>query len=102
MATSAEIQQVRAATNELANVPPFTDDFITTLIDAVGVTETEYKIWTAKRNMAADLVQISEGGSTRANQQVFDHYSKIVAGYETDPGNAGNARRAPRTREIEI
>lgn len=100
MATPAEIAEVRVNTQELVNQPPYTDDFIGDLIDAYGVTETEHKIWISKRNTVADLVDISEGGSSRKNSQLFESYSKIVAGYE-DGGTNPNARRAPRTRAIE-
>jgi hypothetical protein len=99
MATQQDIAIVRANTNEPNNVAPFTDDFISQLVDSFGTTEAEHKIWIAKRNQAADLVQISEGGSSRSQQQIFEHYSKIVAGYETDETITGG-RRAPRTREI--
>lgn len=99
MATQHQISEVRANTNETANVAPFTDEFVGALIDSYGVHEAEHKIWVSKRNTAADLVAISEGGSSRQMQQVFEHYSKIVAGYETGDGN-GAGGRAPRTREI--
>lgn len=100
MATAAEIAEVRVNTQEPNNVPPYTDDFIGDLIDAYGVTETEHKIWISKRNTVANLVDISEGGSSRKNSQLFEAYSKIVAGYEDDGGSSGT-RRAPRTRAIE-
>ena len=101
MATPAEIAEVRVNTQELVNQLPYTDTFIEDLIDAYGVTETEHKIWVSKRNTVANLVDISEGGSSRKNSQLFEAYSKIVAGYETDGGTNPNARRAPRTRAIE-
>lgn len=99
MATIQEIAEVRANTNEPDNVAPFTDAFIGGLIDSYGTTEAEHKIWISKRNTAADLVQISEGGSSRAMQQVFEHYEKIVGGYEAD--NAGGSTgRYSMTRPI--
>lgn len=101
MATTEQLAEVRAATNEPSNTAPFTDDYVMALIDAYGMREAEYKIWVAKRNSAADLVQFSEGGSSRSQQQVFEHYSKIVAGYESgSDGSGNNQTRAPRTREI--
>lgn len=99
MATAQQIAEVRANVQEPDNTEPFTDDFIGGLIDAYGVTDSEHKIWIAKRNRVAALVDISEGGSSRKMSQVFDQYSKIVAGYESDPDNPVG-HRAPRTRAI--
>ncbi len=101
MATPAEIAEVRVNTQELVNQPPYTDAFIEDLIDAYGATETEHKIWISKRNTVANLVDISEGGSSRKNSQLFEAYSKIVAGYETDGGGGVAGKRPPRTRAIE-
>lgn len=101
MATPAQISEVRVNTQQLENVEPYTDEFISDLIDAYGVTETEHKIWISKRNTVANLVDISEGGSSRKNSQLFEAYSKIVAGYEEDPGVTPSGRRAARTRAIE-
>lgn len=100
MATAAEIAEVRVNTQELNEAPPYTNEFIGDLIDAYGVTEAEHKIWISKRNTVANLVDISEGGSSRKNSQLFESYSKIVAGYETDGGGIAG-KRAPRTRAIE-
>lgn len=99
MATPQQIAEVRANTQEPNNVEPYTDEYIGGLIDSYGVTEAEHKIWISKRNAVADLVDISEGGSSRKNSQLFESYSKIVAGYEDDGSTSG--RRAPRTRLIE-
>ncbi|QNN98585.1 hypothetical protein SEA_MORTYSMITH_18 [Microbacterium phage MortySmith] len=100
MATPAQIAEVRANTQEYVNVAPYTDEYIGGLIDSYGITETEHKIWIAKRNTVANLVDISEGGSSRKNSQLFEAYNKIVAGYE-EGGVSPSGRRAPRTRAIE-
>lgn len=99
MATPEQIAEVRMNTQEPNNVPPYTDELISSLIDSYGVTGAEHKIWISKRNTVADLVDISEGGSSRKNSQLFESYSKIVAGYETDGGGV-DGKRAPRTRQI--
>ncbi|QLF84343.1 hypothetical protein SEA_KARATE_19 [Microbacterium phage Karate] len=100
MATPAQIAEVRANTQEYVNVAPYTDEYISGLIDSYGITEAEHKIWIAKRNTVANLVDISEGGSSRKNSQLFEAYNKIVASYEDD-GTSPSGRRAPRTRAIE-
>jgi hypothetical protein len=100
MATPNQIAELRITVQELDNAEPYTDTLIGNLIDANGMTDAAYKIWVAKRNMAASLVDISEGGSSRKNSQLFESYSKIVAGYEDDGGAGPTGARAPRTREI--
>lgn len=98
MATPNQIAELRITIQEIANVAPYTDEFLGNLIDDFGMTEAAHKVWIAKRNMVASLVDISEGGSSRKNSQLFESYSKIVAGYEE--GESPSGRRAPRTREI--
>jgi len=98
MATAQQIAEVRANTNQLENVEPYTDTFIAGLIDAYGISDAERRVWVSKRNTAADLVSISEGGSSRQMQQVFEHYDAIVKSYGEDDGTTTS--RAPRTREI--
>lgn len=99
MATPNQIAELRITIQELTDTAPYTDQFLGDLIDAHGMTDAAYKVWVAKRNMVASLVDISEGGSSRKNSQLFESYSKIVAGYETGDILPGGAR-APRTREI--
>ena len=102
MATPSEIAQIRNEVLETENTEPYTDDFIGEMFDAYGYAETVRRIWIAKRNSVAELVDISEGGSSRKNSQLFDQFSKIVASY--DAANGGGTEspgyRAPRTREI--
>ena len=97
MATQLQIEELRINTRTVGD-PTYTDEFLGGLIDAYGLTESELKVWTAKRNTVAALVDISEGGSSRKMSQLFDQYSKIVAGYGED--TSSSAGRAPRTREI--
>lgn len=99
MATPNQIAELRVTIQELVDTPPYTDEFLGNLIDDSGMTEAAYKVWVAKRNMVASLVDISEGGSSRKNSQLFESYSKIVAGYENG-GDTPSGSRAPRTREI--
>lgn len=97
MATPQEIVELRLEIQEPNNVAPWTDDFLTGMIDSYGVTEAAHKIWISKRNAVADLVDISEGGSSRKMSQLYENYNKIVLRYEVDDTSG---HRAPRTREI--
>lgn len=42
-------------------------------------------IWEEKATQVAELVNISESGSSRSNAQVFDHYMAMAARYGTSP-----------------
>lgn len=97
MATPQEIVELRLEVQEPNNVEPYTDDLLSSLIDSYGVTEAAHKIWIQKRNAVADLVDITEGGSSRKMSQLYENYNKIVGRYEVDDTSG---RRAPRTREI--
>jgi hypothetical protein len=102
MATSQEIAELRIEIREPNNAEPYTDDFLGGLIDSYGITESAHKVWIAKRNSVAALVDISEGGSSRKMSQVFDNYQKIVAGYEDDSTGVDDPEHyAPRTRKVE-
>lgn len=102
MATNLEIAELRAETQEPDNTEPYTDTFLGELIDAHGVTESAYRIWKAKRNSVASLVDISEGGSSRKMSQLFDNFDKIVKGYETADASIDDpSTYAPRTRKAE-
>lgn len=102
MATSLEIAELRVETQEPTNAEPYTDAFLGELIDAHGVTESAHRIWKAKRNTVASLVDISEGGSSRKMSQLFDNYDKIVKGYESAETSIDSPTTyAPRTRKAE-
>lgn len=96
MATTQEITELRLEIREPANVAPYTDDFLGEMIDSYGVTESAHKIWINKRNSVSNLVDITEGGSSRKMSQLFDNYNKIVAAYETDA--SASSGRSSMTR----
>jgi len=98
MATALQILELRNTTQTVDDAA-YTDEFLGALIDAYGMTESERKVWIAKRNQVAALVDISEGGSQRKMSQIFDQYSQIVAGYDEGAPDP-SAAVAPRTREI--
>lgn len=102
MATPQQIAELRIEVREPTNAEPYTDDFLGALIDSYGITDSAYKVWIAKRNAVASLVDISEGGSSRKMSQLFDNYDKIVKGYGSDGGGTDDPETyAPRTRKAE-
>ena len=102
MATTQEIAELRLAIKEPNNVEPYTDEFLGGLIDAYGVNASAGKVWRSKAASVSNLVDISEGGSTRKLSQVFDQYTKNAIGFETaDSETIVPAYTAPRSRKAE-
>lgn len=79
MATIDEIAELRLAVQEPINADPYTDDFLSGLIDAYGIDESTGRIWEAKAASVSKLVDIAEGGSTRKMSQIFTNYSALAA-----------------------
>lgn len=98
MATTQQVAELRLEIKEPLDVEPYTDAFLAGLIDAYGVTASAYRVWISKRNAVANLVDITEGGSSRKMSQLFDNYAKIVATYETAGDTPASAGRPPMTR----
>lgn len=98
MATPQQIAELRLEVKEADNVAPYTDEFLGGLFDAYGVTGAAQRVWVAKRNAVANLVDISEGGSSRKMSQLFDNYEKIVNSYQTTIETTAEAARRPMTR----
>lgn len=86
MATPTQIAELRLEIQEPNNVAPYTDEFLSEIIDLYGVRPSAQKVWISKRNAVAKLVDITEGGSSRKMSQLFDNYDKIVKGYDEDDG----------------
>jgi len=102
MSTPAEIAELRLAIKESADAEPYTDELLGTFIDSYGMDTATYKLWRSKLAAVANLVDMSEGGSSRKMSQLFDHYTKIVASYApAGEGSGTEVVEAPRTRKIE-
>lgn len=98
MATPQQIAELRIDIQELEDTEPYTDEFLSGMLDAYGENLTKIKIWTAKRNAVAALVDISEGGSSRKMSQLFDNYAKIVIDLESESETNPDAVLRSRTR----
>lgn len=98
MATTDQIAELRAAINQPDNTDPFTDTFLSSLIDQYGgVDPAAAKLWEIKAGQVAALVNISEGGSSRSMSDLYTHYLQMADRYSTD---TDATKRAPRTRAI--
>lgn len=103
MATAQQIADLRRKINEPNDVDPYTDLYLGTLIDTgLELRLIAANIWEEKATQVLDLVNISEGGSSRANSQLHSNYLAMAKQLRTDdnPTDDADARlRAPRTRE---
>jgi hypothetical protein len=101
MATTQELAELRLNTKQPLNEEPYTDDFMMGMIDEYGVDGASGKIWRAKAAAVSNLVDVSEGGSSRKMSQVFEQYTKNAIGFEaSDVVDEGDSSyRAPRSRK---
>lgn len=67
MATAEEVAALRLLVAEPDDAPPYSDAVLSARLDAVSGNQDvlAYQIWTEKAAAAANLVDMSEGGSSR-------------------------------------
>jgi hypothetical protein len=79
MATPSDIAQVRLNTNEPDDVDPYTDAYISALIDSGDVAGATLTIWQAKAaTIAATAVDITEADATHKMSDKFDHANAMI------------------------
>lgn len=98
MATPQQIVELRFEVKEPDNIEPYTDQFLSDMLDTYGASGSAQRVWIAKRNAVANLVDITEGGSSRKMSQLFDNYEKIVNSYQATPEAAASTARRSMTR----
>jgi hypothetical protein len=98
MATSADISTVRDNTNE-PDDGVFTDEYIEGLIDSIGVDAASAKVWERKASAYAELVDVSEAGSSRKQSDLHKnalameaHYRGLATNAPTGPVSLGHAK----------
>lgn len=80
MASAEDIAQVRRDTNELEDAEPYTDAVVGALIDEAGSTDAaSARIWDEKSSMYAEMVDISEAGSSRKNGVLYKNAKEQAA-----------------------
>lgn len=97
MATEIQIIEVRNNIGQPVNASPWTDEYLSDLIDAYGIDEASAKSWEQKAASVADMQDISEGGSTR--KSVHAQYLKMVERFRSNIAVEIGTQRAPKTRE---
>lgn len=87
--TAADVERLRTMVAEPDDTLPFTDAALQKYIDDAGadLNLAAANVWTAKAASAADLVDVSEGGSSRKLGDLHEqalamasHYSSQVSG----------------------
>jgi hypothetical protein len=95
MATIDEISALRRAIAEPTNAEPYTDAYLSALIDVEGSTDkAAASVWTAKAASAASLVDMSESGSSRRLSQLQSNYLAMAARFregDTEPATGGTS-----------
>lgn len=88
MATEAEIARLRLLIGE-PTPEVYTDADLNTRLDTAGgdLNKVAYDVWTEKAAAAAELVDISEGGSSRKMGDIYEqalnmakHFGSMVSG----------------------
>lgn len=102
MASPEEIARLRRLIGEPNNVAPYDDAYLGSVIDGSGgsVYAAAHGVWTDKAAEYSSLVDITEGGSSRKQSQVFENAQKMAASFEKFTPNAPSSSRASTTRKI--
>jgi hypothetical protein len=99
MATIIQIAQFRRMTGLTENVEPYTDTYISNIIDELGFETAAASVWREKAASAAGLVDMTESGSTRRLSQLYSQY--LAMSNALDPPVAEEASGGSYTVEIE-
>ena len=103
MATEDQIAQLRLMINQPDNVEPWTDANLALLIDSSDgdLQVAAGKAWRSKASTVAHLVDISEGGSSRKNSEIYKNYLAMANVYDPETEEPAAASGPSRTRQIE-
>jgi len=101
MATAEDIARVRRMTGEIEPDSTYTDETLGALIDEINdLNIVASRVWGEKASMVADLVNITEAGSSRSNSDLFKHAKDQQAYYSGLTGD-GSTAISSTTRRIE-
>lgn len=78
MATESEIAALRRMTALAADDATYTDSLLGLMIDDLGFETSASQIWKEKAAAAADLVDMSESGSSRSLSQLREGYLEMA------------------------
>ncbi len=103
MATPDQIAALRLLIGEPTE-DSFTDAQLSAIIDAASgdMNKSAYEVWVTKAASAANLVDITEGGSSRKQSDLQDQALAMVRffGDKVDGGVGPDAPRSPRIHKL--
>jgi hypothetical protein len=83
MATTEQVASLRRMVDE-ATTDTYTDEALSAIIDAeLSVDAAAATVWREKAAKASTLVNITESGSSRSMQQIFENAMKMANFYST-------------------
>lgn len=85
MATDVQIAQFRRMTDLPDNVEPYTDTYISNIIDDLGFEAAASSVWHEKAASVAGLVDTTESGSSRRLSQLRDAYLGMASAVNPIP-----------------
>lgn len=102
-----QLAQLRRMIGEPTDANGYTDEMLAAGAEAYTNTDGTYNLrtyaaslWEEKATTVAELVKVSESGSSREMQQVFDHYMALAARFNTSTGTDPITTLAPRSTRI--
>jgi hypothetical protein len=85
MATATEVMTLRLTTDLECTDPPYTDEYMSAMIDEQGSVElAAVTIWRIKAAQTAGFVDTTESGSTRRLSQLTDQSLKMARAFQTN------------------
>lgn len=106
--TSEQLAQLRKMIDEITDADGWTDEEMELLAAQNANADGSYNLkaaaaagWSAKAAKYVELVQMSESGSSRALNQMFDHAVAMAKLYDSGAGTGTDpAASAPRSTRI--
>ena len=88
MATPFQIQQLRNRTDIQSAEAPYTDEYMSLLIDARGEFIAAAEIWEERAAKTSKLINMSEGGSSRNLSDIHKNALAMASKYRKDAADA--------------
>lgn len=92
MATETEIGMLRRMTALDADDPIYTDSLLGGMIDDLGMEASVAQVWREKAASVAELVDITESGSSRSLSALRKGYLEMASASTSDDATTGLTR----------
>lgn len=100
MADASDIAVVRANTASPDNVDPFTDEFVSDLIDALGVAGASAAIWRQKAASYVTMTDVTEAGASHKFTDLHKNALAMAAAYDKQVVGEVETEDVVRVNEI--